>query len=105
MEAVLACPFDPWIEDYSRDDALKRSFDPSWVNLAEAADVFRDASRMVERLNGEALLIHDDAKPVKLGNIMRFGPHSRREFFTIGETAHYRMTMGEGERECDGRRC
>ena len=49
------------------------------MNLTEGADVFRDASRMIERLNGAALLIHGDGKPVKLGQTMKFDPSGKRE--------------------------
>jgi hypothetical protein len=69
---LLARPFDPWIEDHPTDDGFKPFLrSASWANFTEAADVFRDSGRMIERLNGEALLIHNDAKPVKLGQTTR----------------------------------
>jgi hypothetical protein len=88
---LLARPFDPWIEDYQTDEGLKPLLrTASWAKLTEAVDVFRDAARMVERLNGEALLIYGDSKPVKLGETIKFGPNGRREPIKFAASFHAR---------------
>jgi hypothetical protein len=92
---MLAPPFDPWVEEYSMDGAsmaILRS--RSWVTLTEAPDVFRDAGRMIDRVNGALLLIHNDAKPVKLGQTIRFGSDGKREKILSPGTRHLRLTMG-----------
>jgi hypothetical protein len=92
---LLPRPFDPWIEDYPTDDGLPLLRSGSWANLTEADDVWRDATRMIERLNGEALLIHNDAEPVKLGRTIRFGPDGRPEFTIVRGTAHFPILPGK----------
>jgi hypothetical protein len=91
----LKPPFNPWIENYETDDGIKpllRCTD--WQSLTEAADVHRDAARMVDWLNGEAKLIHDDAMPVGLGMTMRFGADGKREPIILATTGHIRIKMG-----------
>lgn len=100
---LLARPFDPWIEDYATDDGLKPLLrSAAWAYLTEVSDVMRDAGRIIERLNGEALLIHNDAKPVKLGQIMRFGPDGRREFIMIAATGHFKLAGARGRATVGG---
>ena len=95
FQLLLARPFDPWMENYLTDDGSKSLLrSASWAKLTEAADVFRDANRMIERLNGEALLIYNDARPVKLGQTIRFGPDGRREPIIFAATGHLRVTLG-----------
>jgi hypothetical protein len=70
----LAIPFDPWVEDFSTADGPKvvlRSV--NWDGLTEAAEVFRRAAQMLNRLNGEALLFYGDVSPLKLGETIKFG--------------------------------
>lgn len=95
FRGFLASPFNPWIEDFWTDDGLKtilRSVD--WANLTEASDVVRDARRILNRLNGEALLLHSDAKPLSLGQVMRFGPDGKREPILFAATAQFQVTLG-----------
>ena len=89
---MLAPPFDPWTEDSADGKLLLRS--DSWAKFTEAIDVFRDAFRMIERLNGEALLINNDAKPVKLGGqVIRFAPDGTQEQTFSPGTADLRLTL------------
>jgi hypothetical protein len=91
----LAPPFDPWMEDYATDvgsTALLRS--SSWTALNKAAEVYRDAGRMIDRINGALLLIHPDARPVKLGQPIRFGEDGKRQHILFAETGHFRLTGG-----------
>jgi hypothetical protein len=91
----LKAPFSPWIEDYSTEDGVKPLLrSETWANLFEASDVFRDATRMIERLNGEALLLHNDARPVKLGQTMKFDLDGKREPIIFEATGHLRITLG-----------
>jgi hypothetical protein len=92
---ALKAPFSPWIEDYSTAEGtvhLLRS--KNWEKLAEASHVFRDATRMIERLNGEALLLDNDAQPVKLGKIMKFDANGKRESIVFAITGELRVTLG-----------
>jgi hypothetical protein len=68
----LACPFDPWGEDYATDiNSMPLLRSTSWTAFNKAGEVFRDAGRMIDRINGALLLIHPHAKPVKLGEPIR----------------------------------
>jgi hypothetical protein len=109
LREMLAPPFDPWVENYVAENgckALLRS--PTWVTLSEASDVVRDAMRMIDRINGELLLFHEDAHPVKHGEVMRFGPDGKREPILFAPTGEIKITMGRvrakstptGERLC-----
>jgi hypothetical protein len=92
---LLSPPFNPWVEDCPSDDGVKlllRSI--SWASLSEAADMYGDACRILECLNGEAMLIHDDARPVKLGEIMRFGEDGKRHIFIFPATGRYHLPRG-----------
>lgn len=77
---VLQPPFDPWVEDYLASNGvvvpLLRT--KAWASIIKAADVARDARRIVERLNGAAILIHRDAKPLGIGLVLKFDAAGKR---------------------------
>jgi hypothetical protein len=77
---VLQAPFDPWIEDHLTGDKtvipLLRT--NAWVPLTRPADVARDAQRIVERLNGAAILVHSDARPLGIGQVLKFDAAGKR---------------------------
>ncbi|WOH46864.1 hypothetical protein [Bradyrhizobium sp. sBnM-33] len=77
---VLQPPFDPWVEDYLAGDSIVIPLlrTKAWASIMKAADVTRDAKRIVERLNGAALLIHSDAKPLSLGLVLKFDGAGKR---------------------------
>jgi hypothetical protein len=82
----LKPPFEPWIENYRDEGGQKTKLllrSRAWQNLTEAGDVMRDATRILERLNGAARLLQTDAQPVRLGPLMKFGPDGRQEPVTI----------------------
>lgn len=87
--------FDPWIEDYAADDraiALLRS--ASWESLQEAPEIKLDATRIVQKLIGLARLFENDAKPVGLGMVLKFGPDGRRLPILFAETVHLAISGG-----------
>src|SRR5262245_9908953 len=77
---VLRPPFDPWIEDHLAGDEIVIPLlrTKAWVTLARPADVTRDARRIVERLNGAAILVHSDAKPLGIGVVLKFDALGKR---------------------------
>ncbi|MCK1636992.1 hypothetical protein IVA95_05230 [Bradyrhizobium sp. 157] len=77
---VLQSPFDPWVEDYLAGDSIVIPLlrTKAWASIMKAADVTRDAKRIVERLNGAALLIHSDAKPLSIGLVLKFDGAGKR---------------------------
>ncbi|MBT1512734.1 hypothetical protein KIP88_19730 [Bradyrhizobium sp. SRL28] len=78
--ASLQPPFDPWMEDYSvgAGSTVPLLRTTAWATFTEASDVTRDAQRIVERLNGGALLIHSDAKPLCVGGVLKFDAAGNR---------------------------
>jgi hypothetical protein len=87
LREMLPAPFEPWIEDHSTKEGLKALLRSAhWAKLTETADVVRDATRIVERLNGEALLIHDNARLVKIGAPIKFGPDGKMEAILFAAT-------------------
>jgi hypothetical protein len=94
LRESLQPPFDPWIEDHPDDASKSVLRSKSRGSLTVAADVFGDATRIVERLHGEALLIYGDSKPVVLGQIMKIGSGGKREPIIFAATAHFRVSMG-----------
>jgi hypothetical protein len=79
---ALKAPSSIWIEEYTTGMVpLLRS--KSWENLSKASHVYQDAERIIERLNGEALLFHDDARPIKLVRVMKFDINGNREGLTV----------------------
>ena len=92
----LKAPFDPWIENCAVDEGVRPVlWSRSWEKLNEGADVHRDAARIVERLNGVALLVDQDAQAVKPGQIMRFGSDGEREPIMFAVTGHLHITLGK----------
>ena len=49
---------------------------------------------MIERINGEALLIHSDARPVSLGDLRRFGPDGKLEPTLFAATGFVDASLG-----------
>lgn len=80
VREVLQPPFDPWMEDYLTGDAIVIPLlrTKAWATLARPADVTRDAQRIVERLNGAAVLLHRDAKPLGVGLVFKFDAAGKR---------------------------
>jgi hypothetical protein len=86
---LLARPFEPWVEDHQTEDGVIAVLRTSgWALMTEATDVLRDAGRMVERLYGEVLLIQNDAKPLTLGRIIRFGLDGKPMPVIVAAIAH-----------------
>jgi hypothetical protein len=56
--------------------------------------IYGDARRIVERLNGILQVIHSDAKPVKPGKALTFGPDGKRENATHALSASVNITLG-----------
>ncbi len=91
LQEWLKPPFNPWVErftDSTGEKYLLRS--SSWAAFSEAADVVRDAERLVQRLHGEALLLQHDAEPLILGRVFRFDANgnSLPVVISISVTAH-----------------
>ena len=94
LREQLKSPYEPWIEDYQADNGkILYLRSASWDKLTEPNDVIRDARRIIEQLNGEALLIHDDAHQVTLGQVVKFDPAGNRNFYPI--TGHLHVTEGK----------
>ncbi len=79
----------PWVEDYSQLDGLKLLLrSPGWDHLDEARDVSSDANRIVEMLNGAGpLLVDENARPISIGQIMKFKPDGSRDKVPVVITA------------------
>lgn len=96
VREVLQPPFDPWMEDHLTGDhvviALLRT--KAWATLARPADVTRDAQRIVERLNGAAILLHRDAKPLRVGLVLKFDAAGKR--IPMLSAAPVRLTLALG---------
>jgi hypothetical protein len=92
----LKVPFNPWSEDYSTNDGRKLFLlrSKNWAKLAEPADVRRDARRILELLNGAAVLIHSDAQIIELGATMRFREDGTREPTLFAIAARMAVTLG-----------
>jgi hypothetical protein len=93
---ALQSPFDPWVEDYADDTGNKFTLvrTAAWATLTDAADVTRDAERMIERLNGAARLIHEDARPLTAGAVFKFDATGKRIPFLFAATGHIRLSGG-----------
>ena len=93
---VLQPPFDPWIEDHlTADEAiipLLRT--KAWMSLARPADVARDARRIVERLNGAAVLVHSDAKPLGMGQVLKFDAAGKRIPMLSAASSRLNLNLG-----------
>jgi hypothetical protein len=93
---VLQPPFDPWIEDHLTTDetviALLRT--RAWASLARPADVTRDARRILERLYGAAILIHSDAKPLGVGQVLKFDAAGKRIPMLSAASARLNLNLG-----------
>jgi hypothetical protein len=93
---VLQPPFDPWIEDHLTGDdiviPLLRT--KVWMSLAKPADVTRDARRIVERLNGAAILIHSDAKPLGIGLVLKFDAAGKRIPMLSAASVRLNLNLG-----------
>jgi hypothetical protein len=95
LRVLLPPPYDPWIEDYATDDGLNAILrSKSWAGITEASVIFDDASRILERLHGELLLIHGDAKPVKPATVMSFGSDGKRENILYAMSASIVLSLG-----------
>jgi hypothetical protein len=95
LRHLLPPPFDPWVEDYPTDDGprpILRS--KTWNGIKEASVIYGDARRIVERLNGMLQVIHSDAKPVKPGKALSFGPDGKRENAMYAVSASVNITLG-----------
>jgi hypothetical protein len=95
LRHLLPAPFDPWVEDYPTDEGprpILRS--KTWNGIKEAFVIYGDARRIVERLNGILQVIHSDAKPVKPGKALTFGPDGKRENATHALSASVNITLG-----------
>jgi hypothetical protein len=94
LRHLLPAPFDPWVEDYPTDEGprpILRS--KNWNGIKEASVIYGDARRIVERLNGMLLVIDSDAKPVKPGRALSFGPDGKRENIMYAVSASARLTL------------
>jgi hypothetical protein len=95
LRYLLPAPFDPWVEDYPTDDGPKPIFrSKNWTGIREASVIYGDARRILERLHGELLLIHNDAKPVKAGRALSFGPDGKRENILYAISASVAISLG-----------
>lgn len=95
LRAHLNPPFDPWMEDFEENDVsipLLRSL--HWSDLTEAADVHRDAERMVRQIHGGLLVIYKDSRPVKLGRTMNFDEHGKRMPIIFAAAGHTKLSGG-----------
>lgn len=96
LRELLAPPFDPWVEDFEDEERgtllLLRS--KSWVGVEDSGIVLSQGTKMIERLNGAELLVFDDARPVAMGQAMRFGDDGVRVPIIIAATGHFTMRGG-----------
>lgn len=96
VREVLQPPFDPWIEDHLTGDSvvipLLRT--KAWAPLSKPADVTRDARRIVQRLNGAAILIHSDAKPIGVGFALKFDAAGKRIPMLSAASARLNLSLG-----------
>jgi hypothetical protein len=93
---ALQTPFDPWVEDYADDAGNKYALlrTAAWATLTEAGDVTRDAERIIVRLNGAARLIHEDARPLTVGEVFKFDASGKRVHVLFAATGHFQLTGG-----------
>lgn len=91
----LPGPFDPWIEDYQADGGLPEPIlrSQSWEKVTNLSEIYRDAARILELLSGELLLMHSDAKPVKLRRVIKFGPDGKLESIDEAITGIMNVTL------------
>ena len=93
---ALQPPFDPWIEDYVDGTGNKFTLirTAAWTTLPKGADVARDAQTIIERLNGAARLIHEDARPLAVGEVFSIDAAGKRMHILVAETGYYRLSFG-----------
>ena len=93
---VLQPPYDPWIEDHLTGDEIVIPLlrTKAWVTLAKPADVTRDARRIVERLNGAAILVHSDAKPLGIGLVLKFDALGKRIPMLSAASVRLNLALG-----------
>lgn len=95
LRHLLPAPFDPWVEDYPTDGGTRPILrSKNWVGITEVAVIYDDSRRIVERLNGMLQVIHSDAKPVKPGKTLSFGPDGERENVAYPVSASVNITLG-----------
>jgi hypothetical protein len=66
----------------------------TWASLARPADVTRDARRILERLYGAAILIHSDAKPLGVGQVLKFDAAGKRIPMLSAASARLNLNLG-----------
>ena len=97
IREVLRPPFEPWVEDHltGEDTVIPLLRTKAWVSLARPADVARDAQRIVERLNGAAILIHSDAKPLSIGLVLKFDAAGKRIPMLSAASVRVNLSLGK----------
>lgn len=93
---VLQPPFDPWMEDHltGGETVVPLLRTNTWASLARPADVTRDALRILERLYGAAILIHSDAKPLGVGQVLKFDAAGKRIPMLSAASARLNLNLG-----------
>lgn len=95
LRYLLPSPFDPWVEDYPTADGPRPVLrSKAWNGVKEVSVIYDDARRIVERLNGMMQVIHTDARPVKAGKALSFGPDGKRENVMYPVSASVNITLG-----------
>src|SRR3954451_2463869 len=102
---ALQPPFDPWVEGYEDDTGNKFTLirTRAWATLSDAADVTRDAKRVIERLNGAGRLIHEDARPLTVGAVFKFDAAGKRIPILVAGTGSSQSRSRVRGRRCVGK--
>lgn len=95
LRELLVPPFDPWVEDFVEEGNVKLLLrSTAWTSDVDSSIVHSQASRMVERLHGAMLLIQSDARPVAIGQILKFRDDGSRENILVAISGHISLTGG-----------
>jgi hypothetical protein len=97
LSQFLTPPFGVWIEEYQPatgpTQTLLRS--KNWETLTASEEVEADAKRVIDRLNGEMLLLLKDASPLSTANgAIKFGPNGERHISVVAAGGSINIEIG-----------
>lgn len=88
FEIELVQPHLVWVE---RDGEKLLLRSATWESVEKTGAVMDEGRRLIEQLNGAALLLHDDARQVSLGAICRYDDNGQRKPVMIQATLNIRL--------------
>jgi hypothetical protein len=95
LRELLRPPFDPWVEEFVEEREIKLMLrSKAWEFVESGSMIATQAAKMLERLHGGALLVHEDAKPVVPGRVLRFREDGTRVAVMVAATGHISLRGG-----------